>query len=688
MKSRINFKKGSRMAWFTYSLTIKSLILSALILVGIQAPLQAQEAQFTRPSWFFGGAIGGNFNFYQGTIQELNNDLTVPAAFHHGKGVGIYLAPLLEYHRPNTRLGFMLQLGYDNRKGKYDRVFTPCNCPADLAINLSYVTIEPNLRIAPFKSNFYLYAGPRFAFNSAKSKYSVHSFTYKQGINPAYPLQVANPDVHADLSKTYNTLISMQVGAGIDIPLSSQNRHTQFMLSPFISFHPYFGQEPRSIETWTVTTLRAGLALKFGTGHRILVPVEVVVPTPVEVVVIDPEVQFTVNAPKNITVDRRVREIFPLRNYVFFNAESTDIPDRYVLLSKDQVSNFKEDQLEVFTPKNLSGRSKREMVVYYNVLNILGDRMEKNPSTTIILVGSSNNGSKEGRVMAESVKQYLVVVFGINASRISIEGRDKPKIPSERVGGKLELGLLREGDRRISIESSSPVLLMEFQSGPNASLKPVEIIGVQEAPVESYVSFNADGGDKAFSSWSLEIIDETGNVQNFGPYTQEVVSIPGKNILGVRPEGDFKVTMIGQTKSGKTVKKETSVHMVLWVAPQNEEMMRFSILYEFNNSKAITIYQKYLTDIVTPKIPIGGTVIIHGHTDIIGGEDHNLKLSLDRANDVRNILEIALSKSGRTDVKFEVSGFGEDQNLAPFDNRYPEERFYNRTVIIDIIPQK
>ena len=675
------------MAWFPYSLAIKSLILSTLILVGIQVSLQAQEAQFTRPSWFFGGAGGVNVNFYQGTTQELNTDLTVPAAFHHGKGVGLYIAPLLEYHRPDTRLGFMLQLGYDNRRGKFNQVITPCNCPADLDIDISYITVEPSLRIAPFKSNFYVYAGPRFAFNSAKSKYSVHSFTYKQGINPVYPLQTVNPDVHASLSNTYNSLISMQVGAGIDIPLSSQNQHTQFVLSPFATFHPYFGQEPRSIETWNVTTLRAGIALKFGRGHKISVP-EVVVSTPAEVVVIDPEVQFTVNAPKNITVDRRVREIFPLRNYVFFNTESTDIPDRYMLLRKDQVSDFKEDQLEVFTPKNLSGRSKREMVVYYNVLNILGDRMEKNPSTTIILVGSSNNGPKEGSLMAESVKHYLVVVFEINASRISIEGRDKPKIPSERLGGKLELGLLREGDRRVSIESSSPVLLMEFQSGPNASLKPVEIIGVQEAPVESYVSFNAEGGDKAFSSWSLEITDETGNIQNFGPYTQEVVSIPGKNILGVRPEGDYKVTMIGQTKSGKTIKKETSVHMVLWVAPQNEEMMRFSILYEFNNSKAITIYQKYLTDIVTPKIPIGGTVIIHGHTDIIGEEAHNLKLSIDRANDVRNIIEMALSKTGRTDVKFEVSGFGEDQNLAPFDNKYPEERFYNRTVIIDIIPGK
>jgi outer membrane protein OmpA-like peptidoglycan-associated protein len=158
--------------------------------------------------------------------------------------------------------------------------------------------------------------------------------------------------------------------------------------------------------------------------------------------------------------------------------------------------------------------------------------------------------------------------------------------------------------------------------------------------------------------------------------------------LGTRPEGDYKVTLIGQTKSGNTVTKEASVHMVLWTPPVNEEGMRYSILYEFNKSKATSIYEKYLTDIVTPKIPSGGTVIIHGHTDVIGEEAYNENLSMDRANDVKGILEKSLAKAGTQNVTFIVDGFGEDEKYAPFENRYPEERFYNRTVIIDINPQK
>jgi outer membrane protein OmpA-like peptidoglycan-associated protein len=182
--------------------------------------------------------------------------------------------------------------------------------------------------------------------------------------------------------------------------------------------------------------------------------------------------------------------------------------------------------------------------------------------------------------------------------------------------------------------------------------------------------------------------DKQGKVQKFGPYTQESVSIPGKTILGTNPEGKYKITMVGQTESGKQIKKETTANLVLWTPPVTEEMMRFSVIYEFNNAEAIAMYDKYLTEVVTPKVPENGTVIIHGHTDIIGGEKRNLELSTARANDVKGIMEKALASVNRTDVTFEVHGFGEDENLATFNNKFPEERFYNRTVIIDIIPEK
>ena len=67
---------------------------------------------------------------------------------------------------------------------------------------------------------------------------------------------------------------------------------------------------------------------------------------------------------------------------------------------------------------------------------------------------------------------------------------------------------------------------------------------------------------------------------------------------------------------------------------------------------------------------------------------YNLNLSQNRAKEAQQLLQNALNSAGKTNVKFETSGFGEDTNQSPFDNNRPEERFYNRTVVIDINPGK
>jgi phage pi2 protein 07 len=48
---------------------------------------------------------------------------------------------------------------------------------------------------------------------------------------------------------------------------------------------------------------------------------------------------------------------------VYFNNGSSEIPNRYVLLNKDQVKDFKEDQLEVFAKKNLSDQKTNDCLL-------------------------------------------------------------------------------------------------------------------------------------------------------------------------------------------------------------------------------------------------------------------------------------------------------------------------------------
>jgi outer membrane protein OmpA-like peptidoglycan-associated protein len=679
MKSLLKLRSVCSACTFP-SLKLISYILGLFILLG-STQISAQEIQYTRPSWWFGLAGGANFNFYRGSTQTLNSDLRVPVVFHDGNSVGLFLAPAIEYHPFGSNWGFQLHVGFDGRSGSFEQEITPCNCPADLSTNLSYLTVEPSIKFAPFGSNFYLFGGPRLAFNLQKE------FTYEVGVNPDFPDRTPPPDVTEDFSDVKSTLISFQIGAGYDIPLNSTYHQTQYILSPFVSFQPYFGQSPRSVETWNLTTLRVGAALMFGRGTKIEPIVSDIPENTVEPMAI-PEVGFSVVAPKEILAERNVTEMFPIRNYVFFDQGSTEIPNRYVLLSKDQAGSFQEDQMKLNTAKTSSTRSERQLEVYYNLLNILGNRLQTNSTATITLVGSSEKGSAEGKAMAESVKKYLVDVFGINSTRINIEGRDKPLIQTGPAVEESDKPLLMAGDRRVSIENRTPSELMNIKSNQDLLLKPVGFVSAQKNPVDSYVSFHADGAKQAFSVWTLEIVDDRGEIRRYGPFYQDSVSIPGRTLLNSRTKGDYKVKMIGHTADNQTVEKQTDMQLKLLTPPVLGEGLRYSVIFEFDEAVLDNLYVKYLNETVIPNIPDGSTVIVHGYTDIIGKESHNQELSQSRASNVRKVLESGLNKAGKTNIKYEEFGFGEDPKLAPFDNRYPEENYYNRTTIIDVIPNK
>jgi hypothetical protein len=154
------------------------------------------------------------------------------------------------------------------------------------------------------------------------------------------------------------------------------------------------------------------------------------------------------------------------------------------MLTKDQAAKFKEEQVQEFQPKSMTGLSVRQMTVYYNILNIYGDRMKRSPGTTISLIGASpERGSAYGKERAETIKRYLVDVFGIDSSRITTEGRDKPLVPSETPGGTKDLDRLEAGDRRVDIESNSPELMIQVGGESHYMPKPVQIVEDVEDPL-------------------------------------------------------------------------------------------------------------------------------------------------------------------------------------------------------------
>lgn len=644
----------------------QKLLFVFLMLTGIASTITAQEVQRAQPKFWIGFTGAANYNMYTGTTQKLNETLMAPSAFHDGSGFGGFGAILLEY-RPTPVIGFMLNLGYDNRGGTFDQVESPCNCPEDLKTGLSYATIQPSIRISPFGPDFYVFLGGSYNQNLNKS----FTYTFDQDNGDMFNT------AEGDFSDVRKNLFSAHVGVGYDIQLASADSRTQVALSPFISYHPYFGQEPRDIESWSLSTIRVGMAFKFGRGSANK-KTERVAPVYLGnriLSIVEDDVKFSARAPLTNPVKRTINETFPLRNYLFFEEGSTGIPNRYVKLNKEQVKQFHTESLRDVEYKNQSGRSDRQLNVYYNLLNILGDRMLQNPSAQISLIGASaGNGAALGKEYAESVKRYLTDAFGIPGVRISTEGRDQPIHPSESPGGVNFLPLLRAGDRRVDIVSKSVDLMT-----------PLQIIAVQENPLDSRVLFTAKSGkNHPLKSWNVQLTDENGATQNFGPYTGEQGSVLGNTILGNRGSGKYKVVMNGLTSEGAAVKKETTLNLIRSPELREEESLRYSILFDFDESNTVATYEKFLTDVVVPRIADHSKVIIHGHTDIIGSEAYNMQLSEQRASETERILSNAVKRSGKSSVNFETLAYGMDTGKAPFDNKLPEERFYNRTVVIDI----
>ncbi len=141
----------------------------------------------------------------------------------------------------------------------------------------------------------------------------------------------------------------------------------------------------------------------------------------------------------------------PLLNYVFFEDNSSEIPNRYMKLNNSDARDFEINDL--FRESTLD--------IYYNMLNIIGKRMYVHKETTITLVGcNSNLNEEEGNLelsenRAKEVKEYLVDVWNIDENRIKTESRNLP----EQASTPIEEADKIQENRRVEIYSDSYEIL-------------------------------------------------------------------------------------------------------------------------------------------------------------------------------------------------------------------------------------
>jgi outer membrane protein OmpA-like peptidoglycan-associated protein len=105
------------------------------------------------------------------------------------------------------------------------------------------------------------------------------------------------------------------------------------------------------------------------------------------------------------------------------------------------------------------------------------------------------------------------------------------------------------------------------------------------------------------------------------------------------------------------------------------------VLFDFDSPALTSSNRNVIDKLVVPSIKFGSTIDIYGYTDRIGNPEYNQRLSLQRANSVRDHI-----RSKNRNVPINVYGLGNESEI--FDNDSPIGRQLSRTVQIIVITPK
>ena len=362
----------------------------------------------------------------------------------------------------------------------------------------------------------------------------------------------------------------------------------------------------------------------------------------------------------------------PLLNYVFFETGKSDILSRYTTFSSQaETRAFSESKL------------KDSMEKYAHTLNIIGSRLRDNPEARIKIVGCNSNRGEEhnrkdlSRSRAEEVKAYLKYIWGIEASRMELEARNRPAVAS---ASSVDEG--RAENQRVEIYSESPVILDTIKSTYVSEISDTEEVQVMPQIKTGYevarwtVALVGDG----------TLIDSAAGQGDLMPAYQFNLKELGLGKIGGYENIGANVEV--EDKRGRTYRTHasTSVRFIKReerVAKKEgyKVMEKYAlILFDFNRADIKDRNRVVLDRIVAriKEVP-SAKVSIVGHTDTIGKEAYNVDLSKRRA---KAAFEMIVAGGGFNSGNISYEGAGPHNPL--FDNELPEGRALNRTVTVTL----
>ena len=654
------------------------------------SPAERQALQEMQPR--FGLYAGLGLNLHAGSfygIPEapsccLNDSTTFGGELGFGFGGGFL------FELPLTPKWFLEgRVGYSSVGGllKTDAIIGPAlTTESDTASVVSEYSIDAGLAELvgsitagwrPLDAPLTVRLGPQVGFFMGKS------FTQQEELIEPSSAAFIMPDNSSSRIRNQasgdiaNTTLQISALLGIDYELPMNSDRTLLLVPEITYAFPF--TPVRSDLNWYVHQIRGGIALKYSLPlpkptpplPPDETPVEPPPPPALPVIAADISAVGVNRAGMEeeilqITVEEFINtQTHAMLNYVFFDENSSSIPSRYVQYGGEASGKFKYELL----------RDQGTLAVYHQILNIIGSRMKADPSSRITLTGTnSNEGVEEGnralsKARAESVKNYLTERWGIESGRIEVKDRNLPALPSnpDSTDGDQE-------NRRVEIVSNRESLLEPVRT--DDTLRTVDPPAIR---VKS--TYTADAG---IEDWSLQIRQGPQLLKEFSGSG----TVPEKFDWNIEedptniPRRQQPLTVLlslrdgqGQTESAVT---QLPVEQITIQRKRQDTLGdivydRFNLItFEFN-SATLSPPSKRIAKDIRERIKPESTVKIVGYSDRLGEEEHNLKLSTERAQNTARELRVPLENA---------TGGGENTEL--YDNNLPEGRFYSRTVSIVI----
>jgi outer membrane protein OmpA-like peptidoglycan-associated protein len=642
---------------FRRMIGMSALTLSASLTV-VSSNANAQSGMAEKPTWpthatlGFGGAADGN-------VPSSGQYVVDGVTYTHGP-----LFPNFEFHLLGefpiaTNLMFAPRIAYNDFSTRWDDgqgVVTPTTAPGapdfkDLAV--SFQTIGADLMFKYSFSNFHVMAGPHF---STPFKYSYsHSANITDATNST--TNILNPA---------KFIAAIKGGIGYDIPLNSKNT---IWLTPE-AFYDYFvtdfSQKQPDLKQlnggeYFITTIQAGLSLKFNVGGDD-------VPPPMPMSALEASITARGVLPDNSAAPEPIvpqqgmhtRASMPLLPYVFFANNDPSIPARYSRMGSTG-----------FTTESLSG--KNETDANHALLDIVGQRLKQYSTAAITITGTNENAGQEknninlSKARAMAVRDYLVNTWGIDASRITVDQRNLPELPTNPT-----TGAGKEENRRAEIVSADSRITAPVINESRSSNTVGETVVRFETSVRPT--------DVQWKDWSISLDD---NGTPIGTALTGTGMPPATTTTVIANAGNYlnkpvHYKLVTTTMDGRQAVADGMTRVVPRTVDR-ENLEKYAMLsFDFNTAD-INARARQMLDLISESISRDATGInVTGYCDSTGTPEYNQALSEQRANSAIT----ALRASTKLPANTAVHGVG--LRDPKFANELPEGRQLNRRVEVSI----